>query len=162
MKGPLEELCRNLKETVVAVNLSGADLHVIQKAVFSGGAAMAAEHCKKNDLYYWASGRIVMAWQPDCVIQNIIAKRGFPSGEDWRGVKTIPDLIEKLKSIRENGFAERRSRFQLSLAVPVFDAQGNFHFGLGVTYSMSHDSKTHRQTALNHLFFSAKKLSAIF
>jgi DNA-binding IclR family transcriptional regulator len=162
MRPFLEELCKDIKETAVAVNLAGTELNVIQKAVYSGAVRLGIERPVKNALYYWASGRVVMAWQPDCVIKRTLERRGFPSGEEWRGVKTEAALMERLREIRSACFAERRSSNALSLAVPVFDAQGNFHFGLGVTYSVPHDSKIQRQTVLSHLLLTAEKLSRLF
>ncbi len=159
----MEELCKDIKESAVAVNLAGAELHIIQKADYGGRVIISdGIHCRKNALYYWASGRVVMAWQPDCVIKNIIEKRGFPSGKEWRGVTSETELLLKLRDIRSRGFEERHSGGMCSLAVPVFDAQGNYHLALGVVYKARHETKVHRETILRHLLLTSKKLSLVF
>ena len=163
IKPYMEDLCRDIKESVVAVNLAGTDLHIIQKAEYQGRVAISDSlYCEKNALYFWASGRVVMAWQPDRIIGNIIEKRGFPAGREWRGVNTESVLLSRLRDIRSAGVAERLAGGMCSLAVPVFDAQGNYHFALGVVYNSSHESKILRQTIINHLFLTSKKLSNIF
>ena len=163
MKPYLEDLCKNIKESVMAVNLAGTGIHIMQRADYRGRVIISDEmHSEKNVLYYWATGRIIMAWQPDCVIKNIIEKCGFPSGKEWHGINSQFALLAKLRDIRVQGFAERLINGVYSLAVPVFDVQGNFHFALGVVYNSSRESKVHRQTIISHLLFSSKKLANIF
>ena len=163
IKPYLEELCRDIKESAVAVNLAGTDLHIIQKADYQGKVLKSDRiYCEKNSLYYWASGRVVMSWQHDSIIRNIIKKRGFPVGREWRGVNTESALLSKLRDIRSAGVAERLAGGMCSLAVPVFDAQGNYHFAIGVVYDSRYESKVRRQTIINHLILTSKKLSNIF
>lgn len=163
----MEKLCKNLKESVVAVTLSGSVLKVLASMDYLEDFCVSNRiYCTPDALYKWASGRLVLAWQPDNVIKHIFSKYGLPEGNEWKGVYTENAALKRLKEIRKKSSTERLTKYKngkilYSLAVPVFDCKGKFRLALGVTYSSVSESKIHRETVYSHLAFTAQEISEI-
>lgn len=133
----MRTLSTRTRETVVLHRIDG-DIAVVVAQTVDETQLVRVQHRQgsSHDLAFGASGRALLAWQPERVVARAIARSG------------IPDLGEKLKEIRACGIAFSEEELQdgvIGMAVPLVERSQ------GVSYSLAVLAPTQRRAAfLNH------------
>ena len=77
------------------------------------------------DWYHTANGRILLAYAPREVRQEVVRRHGLPDRHVWRGAQSLPKLERALAAIRERGFVVMDPDTPtVKIGVPVRDASG--------------------------------------
>lgn len=161
LEAELSRLSASVKESSVAVRLGKSGLEVLHGINFERDVMVSNKVYEQPDaLYCWASGHVLLAWQPETVLEGVIACNGLPKASQWPSAQSRVRLNAELAKIRELGFAERFAKASNihSLAMPVL-IKGRPPMAIGVNYPGFRNTAIHREAILGNLKQTAGKLS---
>lgn len=121
----MRELADEIGETVVLHRIDGDNAVVVEQAV-SEAQVVRVQHREgsRHSLCSGASGRALLAWQPDRLVQRLVGR-----------TEQSAELRRKLEETRASGYATSRDELQLGVvgaAVPLAEAGGIVRFSLAV------------------------------
>ena len=97
----------------------------------------------KADWYSSANGRILLAYAPDKVVDQIVRTYSLPERGVWHEAASLPKLKTELARIRERGHVEMDvDEVVRALAVPVRDASGTPLLSLATAFPVFSCRKT--------------------
>jgi len=111
-----------------------------------------------DDLYEFASGRLLLAYASEDDLAWILKKKGLPSFDEWQDAIAEKDMNNILNEIRKVGFATNESPFHVGIACPIF-VNEVFTFALSITVDKSDISKKSLEFYLNKIKMTAKSIS---
>lgn len=121
----MRELADKIGETVVLHRIDGDNAVVIEQAV-SEAQVVRVQHREgsRHSLREGASGRALLAWQADRIVDRLVAQSDRPE-----------ELRKNLEATRDAGYAISRDELQLGVvgaAVPLVEAARIVRFSLAV------------------------------
>jgi DNA-binding IclR family transcriptional regulator len=113
-----------------------------------------------EDIYSTATGRILLSWQSEAQVKELVAAAGLPRGE-WEEASTIEKLFEELKKIREgNGLVLLNNYYLAQVGFPVFDAEHKMVAAVGSYVPKYRFTGEHSEKVVMALLDVAAKISA--
>lgn len=143
----MRDLARALGETVVLHRIDGDMVVVVGQAV-AEDQLVRVQHREgsRHSLVVGASGRAILAWQPERFVQRIVARAAAPEA-----------LRAQLSRTRTEGYALSGNELQqgvVAAAVPLAEAGGAVRFSLAV---LMPDHRAERLAALVPALLDARR-----
>ena len=121
---------------IAKLNDSG-DIEIIAQEQFNRSVMVSSEVYKNLSLYGSVTGRILLSYQPEETLREIIKENGYPN-EEWDNITNWDELQNSIAVIREKEMAvmENKELEIKAFAVPVLD-DNNICASLGLTVPIS-------------------------
>ncbi|MDI3328671.1 MAG: IclR family transcriptional regulator [Alicyclobacillaceae bacterium] len=119
-----------LDETISLYIRSGTERIRIQAVESHQPVRRVANIGQRLPLYVGASGKVLLAWSPPEVVEQVLNDPKIPPDLDRE------EFIRQLERVRENGYAisiEEREAGAAAVAAPVFDRNGQLVAALSVS-----------------------------
>lgn len=115
---------------------------------------------RRAPLYAGACSRIILAYQSEKFIEEILSKKleKFASGT----MTSKEELLNEIQSSKKTGYAYSLSELAegtVSLAVPIFNAEGKVHYSISIADIEASIPKSKIHDYLPHMWKSAAKIS---
>jgi DNA-binding IclR family transcriptional regulator len=118
-KEELENLTKKLNENSLLAVLE-KDLRRVIVRVMSSHPVQASTASEKK-AYNSSSGRALIGMMNETELEKFIKQYGLPKKGEWEGVTNRKTLFEKIKKIKEEGYATQMTEEHIfGLAVPVY------------------------------------------
>jgi DNA-binding IclR family transcriptional regulator len=115
----MEELTRETNETSLLFIRSGTNAISIQTIKSNALIQYSAENGRILPLYLGASGKAILAYESDKMIQHVLEK--------WPQDQSKKALLQELQDIREQGYALTQGEIDpdvFAVGAPIFDSRG--------------------------------------
>lgn len=135
----VKTLASGTKESGVAATLNTAGkVQIIAQNQFTRSVMVNAEVYKSLSLYASVTGRVLLSYQLEETLREIVEDNGYPHDE-WDNISSWDDLQKHVKEIREKEMSimENKDLEIKAFAVPVMDADNNICASLGLTIPLA-------------------------
>lgn len=128
----LRTYSEKLKEPALLCVINGIKRYILCESGSGGRLQVNYNLTVIEDIYSTATGRILLAWQPEAQVKELVEATGLPRGAEWENVSTIEELLEELKKVREgNGVVLMNNPYLAQVGFPVFDAENKMVAAIG-------------------------------
>jgi DNA-binding IclR family transcriptional regulator len=131
----LEWLVQQSRLTAHLATMGTDQAIYIHKVEGPGPARFDSYVGKRANLHCTAVGKVLLAFGPETVLQNYLAKGSFAHHTE-KTITTAPVLYQEILKVRKRGFAIDDEEEELDVrcvAIPVFSPGGEVQVALGVT-----------------------------
>ncbi|MEM6845297.1 MAG: IclR family transcriptional regulator [Bacteroidota bacterium] len=154
---PMQQLTQAINETsllTIVVNDRRITLHSVEC-----DRDIQARGNVDRTVYDSATGRLILAYQPEAEQVRFARTYGLPTEEVWSGITSETQLVQALTQLRESGLSiDHTSRQIVGLAVPIYQ-QGRVEAALGVFLPELRYTDTHRDEIINALRQTAAQIN---
>jgi IclR family KDG regulon transcriptional repressor len=124
------------KEALHLGTLDGDHIVYVHKVDSQFNLRMQSKIGGRNPLYSTAIGKVLLAERKEDEVRAILADTVFEK-HTANTLETVEELLEDLKKVREQGFAEDKEEQESGLrciATPVYDRFGHIIAGMSISY----------------------------
>lgn len=157
----VRQLAGRTGESTILAMLEGTDVKVVCSAEGAREVVVRREVQHSGSVYFWATGRVLLAWADTETVDRIVDQLGLPRKADWpETAGSRKKLDTQLKAVRRKKVLERPAGDGgvLTLAAPVRDTDGNVVAALGMAvpgYRARRELTDHRR----HLHATAEAIT---
>lgn len=159
----MKELAMKTGESVALFHLEGETSFCLAREYGSSRLVFSIREGDRMDLHASAVGRVLLAYGPKDLVENILHK---PDLEKFTS-KTIvdPKKIEKeLAKVRAQGYAINRGETELevaAIAAPIFNFENRVESALAIVGPVQRFSAEREKPILESLFDASRKISTL-
>lgn len=157
----LENLVRRVQQSVQAVILDGTEVVYVQKVDAQHSLRTYTQLGARFPSYCSATGKAMLAFQPDEVVERVIRAGLKPYTE--RTVTKPGWLRNELQRIRKRGYAMNKGEWRADIggiAAPVFDRTGKAIGAIGITMPLTQYPRETSSPIFADVVHTAQLLSA--
>jgi len=135
----VKTLAAETRESGVVAILSRDDkVRIIAQDQFIRSVMVNSEVYKDLSLYSSVTGRILLSYQKEERLHNIIENEGYPLKE-WDNINSWDSIQKYTKEIRESEMSimENKEQEIKAFAVPILDADNNICASIGLTVPLA-------------------------
>lgn len=156
-KDLMEDLTHQLNETCLMGVLRNNKRYVLH--VVHSDQDLQVRTRMEAEIYYTATGRLLIAYLSQKELDNIIQAIGLPSAEVWPGVQTRESLEKALQKIRKEEFVQTlNAKHIVGFAIPIYKNKQVIS-GLSVFLPESRFSTAHKEKIFKLMQGTAKKIT---
>lgn len=156
-KDLMEELTHQLNETCLLGVLRNNKRYILH--VVHSDQDLQVRTRTEAEIYYTATGRLLIAYLTQKELDNLIQAIGLPSAEVWPGVQTREALEKALQKIRKEEFVQTlNAKHIVGFAIPIYKNKQVIS-SLSVFLPESRFSTTHKEKIFKLMHRTAKKIT---
>ncbi len=156
----LREYSEIHKEPVLLCVLHGYKRYILCEAGATGSQQVNYNLTVIEDIYRTTTGRILLAWQSEQQVSDIIKNIGLPPACHWAEATTREDLDRELEKIRnQGGLLGLNNPYLAQIGFPIFDAEHNLVAAIGSYIPKYRFIDEHKEKTLSAMLEMAAKIS---
>ncbi len=152
----INDLRDTLNENVILSVISNGKRILIHEAVAENELSVKTSY--EQSPYRTSTGRVILAFYDSIQLDYFIAKNGLPTEDEWPGINSKEDIIEKFNEIRQSYcYIHVNSKHVASATVPIF-SKNKIIASLGVYLPDLRFSEREKEKIVEELLKTAKQL----